>query len=114
MNLATTTLADGSYALQEVLLGTYLITTEQPAGLLDNKETAGNLGGTINNTQDCNVISNIVIGNDGVDATGYNVANIQPSDLQGLVWQDFNNDGEVNFGEKAIENVVLVISGTDD
>jgi hypothetical protein len=34
-------------------------------------------------------------GNDGADATKYNFAEIQPSDLQGLVWQDFNNDGEV-------------------
>lgn len=34
--------------------------------------------------------------------------------LIGLVWQDFNNDGEVNFGEKAMENVAVALSGTDD
>jgi uncharacterized delta-60 repeat protein len=39
---------------------------------------------------------------------------VQPSRIQGLVWVDFNNDGEVNFGEKAIEGVLLTLTGTDD
>ena len=39
---------------------------------------------------------------------------IEPSEIVGLVWEDFNNDGEVNFGEKAIENVTIVLTGTDD
>ncbi|MCA9214772.1 MAG: hypothetical protein KDB27_16990, partial [Planctomycetales bacterium] len=114
VNRSTTTLADGIYVFENILPGTYSITADQPYGYLDGKETAGNLGGDVDNSQDSKTISNIVIGNDGVDATGYNFANIRPSDLQGLVWQDFNNDGEVNFGEKAVDGVTLSISGTDD
>jgi hypothetical protein len=114
VNRTTLTLADGSYSFSDVFAGTYTLTEVQSAGLLDGKETTGSLGGTVDNTQDSNTIANIVIGNDGVDATGYDFAEIRPSDLQGLVWQDFNNDGEVNFGEKATENVTVAISGTDD
>ena len=71
VNRTTSTLADGSYLFEDVLPGTYSITAEQPADLLDGKETAGNLGGTVDNTQDSNSISNIVIGTAGVDAAGY-------------------------------------------
>jgi hypothetical protein len=39
---------------------------------------------------------------------------IAPSTLQGLVWVDFNNDGEVNFGERAIAGVTITLSGFDD
>jgi hypothetical protein len=114
VNRSTVTSSDGSYAFTDVFAGTYTLTEVQPSDRLDGKETAGNLGGDVDNTQDSNTITSIVIGNDGVDAAGYNVAEIRPSELQGLVWQDFNNDGEVNFGEKAIENVTIAISGTDD
>lgn len=34
--------------------------------------------------------------------------------IQGLVWEDFNNDGEVNFGESAIEGVAIRLTGIDD
>jgi len=39
---------------------------------------------------------------------------VEGADIQGLVWQDFNNDGQVNFGEKAIENVTITLTGTND
>lgn len=75
--------------------------------------SAGSLGGTVDNTQDGNSITGIplVAGDIGVD---YNFAEIRPSRLQALVWEDFNNDGEVNFGELAIEEALLALTGTDD
>ncbi len=36
------------------------------------------------------------------------------AELFGLVWEDFNNDGEVNFGEKAIAGVTIHLSGVDE
>lgn len=36
------------------------------------------------------------------------------STIQGLVWVDFNNDGEVNFGEHVIEGVTINLTGFDD
>lgn len=114
VNRSTMTGADGSYSFADVFAGTYTLTETQPAGLLDGNETAGSLGGTVDNTQDSNTISSIVVGNDGATATGYDFAEIRPSDVLGLVWQDSNNDGQVNFGERAIENVAIALTGSDD
>jgi len=81
---------------------------------LDGKETAGSLGGSVDNSQDSNTIAGITVSNNATDATGYNFAEIRPSEVFGLVWRDFNNDGEVNFGEQAVENVTIQLTGTDD
>lgn len=114
VNRTKVTLADGSYVFDDVLSGEYSITADQAAGLLDGKEMAGTLGGTVDNSQDSQTISGIVVANGDPDASGYNFAEIRPSEAIGLVWQDFNNDGEVNFGEQAIEGVTVNLSGFDD
>jgi hypothetical protein len=114
VNRSTVTGQDGTYSFTEVFAGTYTLTAAQPAGLLDGKETAGTLDGTVDNSQDSNTITGIVVGNDGATATGYDFADIRPSDLLGLVWEDSNNDGQVNFGENAIANVAIALTGVDD
>jgi hypothetical protein len=114
VNRSTVSGVDGMYSFADVFAGTYTLTEDQPTGFLDGKETAGTLSGMADNTQDSNTISNIVIGNDGAAASGYDFADIRPSDLLGLVWEDSNNDGQVNFGEKAIESVPITLTGTDD
>lgn len=37
-----------------------------------------------------------------------------PSSIQGLVWLDSNNNGDVDFGEQAIAGVAIALHGTDD
>ena len=37
-----------------------------------------------------------------------------PSAVQGLVYIDFNNDGRVDFGERAVADVAVTLTGTDD
>jgi CSLREA domain-containing protein len=39
---------------------------------------------------------------------------LAPATVQGLVYEDFNNDGQVNFGEKAIGQVTVTLTGTND
>jgi SdrD B-like domain/Bacterial Ig-like domain (group 3)/Domain of unknown function DUF11 len=39
---------------------------------------------------------------------------LQPSTLNGYVWEDFNNDGQINFGEQGISGVAVALQGTDD
>jgi hypothetical protein len=39
---------------------------------------------------------------------------VVPTSLHGLVYVDFNNDGEVNFGELAIEGATITLTGVDD
>lgn len=110
----TTSNGQGDYTLTGVPAGTYRIVEIQPAGYLDGNESAGSLGGVVDNTQDSNLIRNIVVQAGAADAGGYNFAEICPSRLQGLVWVDFNNDGEVDFGESAIAGVTIHLTGLDD
>jgi probable HAF family extracellular repeat protein len=37
-----------------------------------------------------------------------------PSSLSGIVYEDFNNDGQVDFGEQGIVGVSIALTGTDD
>jgi SdrD B-like domain/Beta-propeller repeat len=109
---STTTDVYGFYNFDSLLPGDYRILAAQPDGFLDGSESTGNLSGMVDNSQDSNTISiRLVAGDIGVN---YNFAEIRPSRLQALVWLDFNNDGEVNFGEKAIAGVELRLTGTDD
>jgi hypothetical protein len=39
---------------------------------------------------------------------------IQPSSLSGVVFADFNDDGQVDFGEEGIVGVTVKLDGTDD
>src|SRR5207249_871561 len=39
---------------------------------------------------------------------------VRPASFSGLVFADFNNDGQVDFGESGIAGVSLSLSGTDD
>jgi hypothetical protein len=38
---------------------------------------------------------------------------IPPASLSGVVWEDFNNDGQVDFGENGIDGVTITLTGTD-
>jgi hypothetical protein len=37
-----------------------------------------------------------------------------PGSLSGVAWEDFNDDGQVDFGEKGIGGVTITLAGTDD
>jgi hypothetical protein len=39
---------------------------------------------------------------------------IPPASLSGVVWEDFNDDGQVDFGERGIAGVPITLTGTDD
>jgi hypothetical protein len=56
-----------------------------------------------------------------VETNNYNAAVLEveldvlkPYSLSGFVFVDFNNDGEINFGEQGIAGVVLTLTGLDD
>ena len=48
------------------------------------------------------------------DTFNVNGAPLTPSSLSGIVWEDFNDDGQVDFGEKGIGGVKITLTGTDD
>jgi len=113
----TATGEDGTYAFDVNLdPGTYTIAAEQPAAYLDGKETPGTIGGTADNSQDWQEIGNILVpeGIETPDGTGYDFAELQPASLQGFVWEDFDDNGEMDLGELAVEGVRIQVTGTDD
>jgi hypothetical protein len=110
-----TTNALGDYVFDVNLRpGRYRLEENQPDGLLDGMETPGGLGGAFDNDHDSSAIWDIEVVEGSPDAGDYLFADIRPSRLQGMVWEDFNDDGEVNFGEEAIEGVLIRLTGTDD
>lgn len=113
----TTTGADGTYTLTTVgsfAAGLYRVEVGVPTdGLIDGRETAGSRGGTVNNTSDSLAIADVPLAARDA-ASGYLFARIRPSRLQGLVWEDANDDGQVNLGERAIAGVLITLTGTDD
>ncbi len=126
----TTTAADGNYQFNLTLeAGTYQIVQQfddpntgvvedelSELGLLDGKETAGVNGGTVDNSSDSRRITNIQVGAEGAAASDVNYlfAELLPASLQGMVWEDFDDDAEVDFGELAIDNVPVHLVGVDD
>ncbi len=85
-------------------------------GLVDGDESAGSLGGIVNNTLDSNVIATIQVGDPGTsaDGLGYDFAEIPASSLQGLVWEVFKSDADAALTEMAIHDVSITLTGTDD
>jgi hypothetical protein len=54
-------------------------------------------------------------GGEFVGSTGSaTVSVIPPAILSGVVWEDFNDDGQVDFGENGISGVKVTLTGTDD
>jgi hypothetical protein len=53
-------------------------------------------------------------GNDtSLFSAGVTAIPLPPSSLSGVVWEDFNNDGQVDFGERGIAGVTVTLAGTD-
>ena len=48
------------------------------------------------------------------DSFTVNGAPLAPSSLSGVVFADFNDDGQVDFGEQGIAGVTITLDGTDD
>jgi hypothetical protein len=46
-------------------------------------------------------------------SAGVTATPIPPASLSGVVWEDFNNDGQVDFGENGIGGVTVTLAGTD-
>jgi len=109
--------AGGLYDFQNVAQATYTIRQKaQPEGYLDGLESMGVLGGNTIDSPDSNEITGIVITAPGtqVDSTGYDFAELLPASVQGLVWEDFNDNGEFPAGVSLRSADRPKASGTSD
>jgi hypothetical protein len=70
--------------------------------------TGNSIGGSITTGPDGNIWFSELFSN----SIGQIV--LQTSSLSGLVFADFNNDGQVDFGERGIPGVTVTLDGTDD
>jgi uncharacterized repeat protein (TIGR01451 family) len=97
-----TTAADGSFSFSGLRAGTYTMTETQPSIYEDGKETAGTLGGTVNNVTfgslaSQNQISNMVLAA-GTPASGYMFADLAGvrAIVSGRVWINTAASGTKN------------------
>jgi streptogramin lyase len=56
---------------------------------------------------------NVWFGEDKVNQMGEVVLPPPRASLSGVVWEDFNDDGQVDFGEKGLSGVTVTLTGTD-
>ena len=114
--LSTVTGTDGGFAFNTIKGGTYTLTEVQPAAKRDGRETAGNLGGTVDNSgfDDSaarNQIGNIVIAS-GQAGSGYLFGEQNSGTLQGFVYVDTNDNGIKDAGETPLSGVRINLSGS--
>ena len=104
--------ADGGYRFSGLPAGVYTLTETQPDSYLDGKETAGSVGGTVNNAgfgadPSQNRIGAISLPL-GVAATGY-LFGERGGVLLGFVYADANNNGAKDPGEDGIPGVRVAL-----
>ena len=100
-----TTDGSGNFLFSNLPPGTYAIVETDP-GLIDGLETAGSAGGTVDNgafdaTAAHNTISAIALPANTA-ATGYKFQEIAPATISGTVYQDNNNNGQMDGGEPGL------------
>src|SRR5205085_2986927 len=111
LTLTRFTEPDGSYLFNNLPAGTYKVTETQPAGYLDGIDSRN--GTLIAGSKSTDVVSSIgVVAN--TNSPNNNFGEIIPGALSGIVYNDCNNNGDVDLGEMGIPNTTVTLTGTDD
>ncbi|XQW84976.1 SdrD B-like domain-containing protein [Thalassotalea piscium] len=107
--LTATTVTDenGDYSFTMLSAGKYSISQKQPNAWMDGKDHLGTLSGELGN----DLIEAIEL-NAGQNGTDYNFGE-RGSDLQGVVYNDLNNNGLIESNEAGIPEVEMTLTGTD-
>lgn len=110
---AVLTNADGEYLFNQLPPSNgagYSVSEDQAAGFDDGLEDAS--GTLVANSRNSDVITGIVL-EPSEKLIGYNFAELYSSSIAGVVYIDENDNGVQDAGEKGIESVTLILTGTD-
>ena len=109
----TVTGADGSYSFSNLLPGTYtVVEVAQPTGLLDGRETRGNVA-PIPGSVGTDVIAGVAVA-PGVGSPNNNFGELAPASVGDVVFTDANGNGVQDTGETGVTGVTVTLTGTDD
>ncbi len=107
VNMTATTDGDGAYEFTGLAPGTYSVTGGPLEDYLDGENTPGTAGGQVSGDQ-INYIQ-LASGQSGSD---YLFAYVEPAYISGFVYEDFNDDGLIDFNEHIIENAAITLTAT--
>src|SRR5205814_929203 len=88
-----------------------IVEAQQPAGYLDNLETAGNVA-PLPGTVGTDVIPVTLHDNDNL--TNYNFGEVLPASLAGFVYYDVNHAGFKDAAAQPIPNTTVTLTGAND
>ena len=98
--------ADGSWSVDGLFPGEYIVTEVTPTGYFDGKDAAGTAGGLAHNPGDS--IDGVILAA-GQAGLQYNFGELLPSGLCGYVYVDVNNNGLRETGEAGIVGVEVIL-----
>lgn len=97
--------ASGQYKFGGLAPGVYAVNELQPAGYFDGPERIGTAGGTLAPPDG---MATIVLAS-GTDARDYDFAELEPASLSGYVYEDDNDNGLRDPGERGIAGVRVML-----
>ncbi len=102
-----TTNADGSYLFDNLIAGSYTVVEHTPSHLLEGSAKTGRINGIAGGrVLDSNRIDQIVLVS-GSQAVDYDFCEILPASLSGHVYEDSNDDGIRQTGERLLGGVLI-------
>lgn len=101
--------ANGEYAFENLLPGTYTIIEETPPGLIDGGDHIGTIDGIQVGIKGTNDILTQINLNGGDNGIHYDFCEHEPAQVSGFVYHDLDNDGVRDPNEAPIPGTTVIL-----